>query len=80
MTQKTKVRLIVPGVLVLAAALFVSGVFNPNRYLLVRNESEDGFRRGCCTKLIIGGSSEAGYTLAVDGFANWLIPQVEDLL
>ena len=165
MKKKTRVWLIVLGVLVLAAAVYVSGVFNPNRYLLVRNESEDSFRqisvrfsfrgtvfpeydgistisklsgipgdntyypmapgeqhvmhlyarkgaaigktaairltadglpalpadcdgetvdipirRGCCTKLIIRGSSKAGYELEVAGFANWLIPQVEDLL
>ena len=165
MKKKTIVLLAVLSFFVLAAAVFVSGVFNPNRYLLVRNESEDGFRqisvafsfrgttypdldgtvtisklsgvpgdntyypmepgeqhvmhlyarkgvaigdtatirltadglpalpadcdgetvdipirRGCCTKLIIRGSSKTGYVLTVDGFANWLIPQVEDLL
>ena len=165
MNQKTKKRLIVLGVLVLAVAVYVSGVLNPNRFLLVCNESEDSFRqisvrfsfrgtvfpeydgistisklsgvpgdntyypmapgeqhvmhlcarkgvpigdtaairltadglpalpadcdgetvdipirRGCCTKLIIRGSSKTGYELEIGGFANWLIPQVEDLL
>ena len=164
MKKKTKVRLAVLGVLVLAAAIFVSGVFNPNYYVLVCNESEgdiyqvrldfsfsgkmsdtDGMssiarrsgvvgdnsyypiepgeripmhmypregrkvgdtavitlavdnvrikpadsigwgveipiRRGACTELIIRGSSEAGYTLVVGGFANWLISWVGVIL
>ena len=158
MKQKTKMRLIVLGVIVIAAAVFVSGVFNPNRYVLVYNASEEDIyrvrmdysfrgtvfpdidggisigrrsgipgdnayypitvgerhtlemhprkgveigktatitlavddvriktadsigwgleipiRRGCCTKLFITGSKEAGYVLEVGGFTNWLI-------
>ncbi len=160
MKKKTIVSLALLGAVLAAAALFVSGVFNPNRYVLVCNESEgdiyqvrvdfsfrgnepkktdyDGMtsiskrsgtpgdnayypitvgerhamtmpprkgvkigktatitvavddlrikpadsigwgveipiRRGCCTKLIIRGSREAGYVLEVGGFTNWLI-------